>query len=64
MTAFYFAFCMMPDPTMGDLPYRLARCTYVTQQECELVFDECYEGWVKTPLFRRMNDENTDRTSG
>ena len=37
---------------MGDLPYRLASCQYVTQAECEAVFDECYEGRVPTPVRR------------
>lgn len=53
---FWFAFCMIPDPTMGDLPYRLASCQYVTQGECEENFDECYQGWKPLPV-RRETDE-------
>lgn len=51
MTAFWFAFCMYPSPDF-DEGWALASCQYVTQAECEAVFDECFAGFVATPVRR------------
>lgn len=55
MTAFWFALCMVPSVEF-DEGFQLNRCTYVTQAECEAVFDECYQGFVPTPVRRAVVD--------
>ena len=51
MTAFWFSFCMYPSPDF-DEGFGLASCQFVTQAECEAVFDECFAGFVPTPVRR------------
>jgi len=51
MTAFWFAFCMYPSSDF-DEGFGLASCQYVNKNECEEVFDQCFQGWVETPIMR------------
>ena len=51
MTAFWFAACLIASPDFEE-GFKIASCQYVTQIECEAVFDECYPGWVATPVRR------------
>lgn len=55
MTVFYFAACLISTIEFEE-GFKIARCQYVTQVECEAVFDECYPGWVATSV-RRKDDE-------
>ena len=56
MTAYFFAACLVAS-TEFDEGFQLNRCYHWDRAVCEAVFDECYPGWVATPIFRRVNDE-------
>jgi len=53
MTAFWFAACLIASDEFEE-GFKIASCQYVTQAECEAVFETCFEGWVATPVFRRV----------
>ena len=52
MTIFWFALCMIPS-TEFDEGFALARCYTFDRVSCEAYFDECYRGFIPTPVRRK-----------
>ena len=53
MTAFFFALCSIGplNPPTHTYP-ALVSCQFVTREDCEARFHDCYQGWVETPKRR------------